>query len=156
MSTVALFALLSLTPLTPEALPVARAACYRQALPEWNSGVTQRAIQANARYTNCLLDLGERLLVTHYAPEAFAPRTPRQYLEATTAQVQEMATILETQPRSCAPTCGSLWQMTASGAGAQFLEQLLRHTAERLLQEREPGMPTPAWEKCWDFPESCK
>jgi hypothetical protein len=156
MSAVALFALLSLTPLTPEALPAARAVCYRAALPEWDSGVTHRVIQANTRYTECLLNLGERLLLTNYDPAAFAPHTPRQYLQQVTQQVQDLAAILETQPRSCAPMCGTLWQMTASGAGAQFLEQLLRNTAERLFQEQESGESSPTWKKCWDSPESCK
>ncbi|PIQ23352.1 hypothetical protein COW36_08395 [bacterium (Candidatus Blackallbacteria) CG17_big_fil_post_rev_8_21_14_2_50_48_46] len=138
-------------------LPLARQACYYQAKPDWDSGVTHHMIRGNERYRDCMLNLAEEMLKRYYPAQAFQKTKPREMLLAILKPMGQMAYLVQNDLKACAPTCGTMWQVAASGKEAQYLEGFLQDLAERVLNESEAALLTedPQWQACWKDPAKC-
>lgn len=138
-------------------IPLLRKGCYLKAAPIWEEGVTGPVIQANQAYRDCLLNISEKVLIQYYPAEPFKPLGPRKFLEKHLASVSTLAYTVQTSLKACAPYCGTMWQMAASGHEGIFLEGLLRDMAERILLETDESLLTDqaVWKNCWATPKSC-
>lgn len=141
----------------PEKIPLAVKACYQKAQPDWDSGVTQRMIQGNGKYADCLEGLAVGLLKYQYPREILAGKDPKVFLDGLLHQIDTLSWSVENQVKGCAPMCGTMYTVTASARRADFLEDLLRRISERvLLESGKPELTeSPAWKACWDTPEKC-
>lgn len=148
-------------PARPLQLPLARRGCYLEAAKVWDTGVTMDVVQANYAYADCLEALAVHALESWYSPESrsefLGAETPRAYLDRLLSQLDNLGYLVETGLADCAPSCGSMWQMSASGSQAEFLETLLRRIAERLVLESDQAdkLDDPRWKTCWDEPKAC-
>lgn len=146
----------SVKALPPQQLPLARRSCYQASLQLWQ-GSTQEMVEGNEKYASCLEKLAVQTLEQHYTPEVLEGQKPAVFLNHLLKQVDQLSWGVYTQPRSCAPDCGTMWSLGGSAGRGKFLEHLLQDMAERLLLESEKAdqIDDRRWKDCWLNPEKC-